>query len=215
MEKTKKNILPGAALAALAAAVIIFCVLLNVEKNVMTAYEKGCILTAREDIPKGVVLDSQNISQYFEEKEMDKSLIPAAAIVDKDVLEQQMTASELDKGTIITSAMFTDLEKMTDEMHDPVIAGFKADDLYQVVSGRLRSGDHIHIYTVDPNSGNTYLVWNNVYVKDVFDGSGSVIVPGDVVTAAQRVNILLEKGNIEQFYSELSRGSLRVVKVVE
>lgn len=34
-------------------------------------------------------------------------------------------------------------------MEDPVIAGCKADDLYQIVGGVLRAGDRINIYQVD------------------------------------------------------------------
>ena len=99
-------------------------------------------------------------------------------------------------------------------MKEPVAAGFKADDLYQVVTGTLRSGDYIHIYTVDPATGDVYLTWDNIFIKEVFDSAGVLITAEDKTSAAQRVNILMEKENIEQFYSELAKGSLRVVKVI-
>ena len=38
------------------------------------------------------------------------------------------------------------------DMTQPVVAGFKADDLYQVVGGVLRSGDRINIYQVNENA---------------------------------------------------------------
>lgn len=215
MKKERKNILPGAALAALTAAIIVYCIMLNVEKNAMTAYEKGTVLVASSDIAGGSVLTAENINDYIEERELDKSMIPKAAITQKELLEQLMSVRDLDQGTIITEAMFTDLDQMLREMREPVMAGFKADDLYQVVSGTLRSGDRIHIYTVEPETGNTYLVWDNIFVREVFDGSGAAIAPEDKITAAQRVNILMEKESIEQFYSELATGSLRVVKVLE
>lgn len=213
--KEKKSILPKAAAGSLLAAVIVFCIMLNVEKNAMTAYEKGKVLVASEDIAKGTVLTAENAGMYFVEKEMDKSLIPQAAIVDAERINQQMTVQKLDKGTVITQAMLQDLDKLIMNMEEPVIAGFKAEDLYQVVSGTLRSGDRIHIYTVDPDTQSTYLVWENIFIREVFDGSGVKIGAGDQVTAAQRINILMEKKNVEQFYSELAAGSLRVVKLME
>ena len=213
--KDKKSILPKAAAGSLLAAVIVFCIMLNVEKNAMTAYEKGKVLVASEDIAKGTVLTAENAGMYFVEKEMDKSLIPQAAIVDAERINQQMTVQKLDKGTVITQAMLQDLDKLMMNMEEPVIAGFKAEDLYQVVSGTLRSGDRIHIYTVDPDTQSTYLVWENIFIREVFDGSGVKIGAGDQVTAAQRINILMEKKNVEQFYSELAAGSLRVVKLME
>ena len=215
-EKTgKKNILPKATLAALLASVIIFCVMLNVEKHAMEAYEKGRVLVAAEEIAKGVVLTPENIGAYFVEKEVEKSFIPQAAVVDAEQLYHKMTVSKLDKGTLIMESMLRDLDKMIQDMTEPVIAGFKAEDLYQVVSGTLRSGDRIHIYTVDAETKSTYPIWENVFISEVFDGSGGPIGANDTVTAAQRINILMEKENVEQFYSELALGSLRAVKVVE
>lgn len=213
--KEKKNILPKAAAGALVAAVIVFCIMLNVEKNAMAAYEKGKILVASGDIAKGTVLTAENADEYLEEKNIDKSLIPQAAIANAEQIYQQMTVQKLDKGTMITAAMLQDLDKLLQDMREPVIAGFKAEDLYQVVSGTLRSGDRIHIYTVDLDTRSTYLVWENIFIREVFDGSGVMIEAEDKVTAAQRINILMEKENVEQFYSELAAGSLRVVKVME
>ena len=215
MKRVKKHILPRAALAALIASVIVYCIMLNVEKNILQDYEKGSILVTSNNISAGIVINRENVDQYFEIKEMDKKLIPETAVVSKERLENQITATDLDKGTIITKAMFRNLNQMLEEMQDPVIAGFKAEDLYQVVSGKLRSGDFIHIYTVNKDTGAVYLVWNNIFVQEVFDSSGISISPDDKITAAQRVNILIEKKHIEQFYSELATGSLRVVKVVE
>ena len=116
---------------------------------------------------------------------------------------------------MITKAMLLDLDKMLQDMSEPVVAGFKAEDLYQVVSGTLRSGDRIHIYTVDLDTRSTYLVWENIFIREVFDGSGVMIGAEDKVTAAQRINIVMEKENVEQFYSELAAGSLRVVKIMD
>ena len=65
-KRAKKNILPKSAVAALLAAVIIFCIMLNVEKNAMAAYEKGEILVASKDIEAGVVLNKENFGTYLE-----------------------------------------------------------------------------------------------------------------------------------------------------
>lgn len=48
--------------------------------------------------------------------------------------------------------MFTAVNDITKDMTQPVVAGFKADDLYQVVGGVLRSGDRINIYQVNENA---------------------------------------------------------------
>ena len=104
------------------------------------------------------------------------------------------------------------LDEIVQEIKDPVIAGFKAEDLYQVAGGVLRAGDRIHVYTVT-DERETVLLWENVYVQGVFDQAGARIENGDTSTAAQRLNVYLAKEDVEAFYSGLASGMLRVVKV--
>jgi len=212
-EKEKKNLIPGAVVIAFLASVIVYIVMINAEKNILSEYEKETVLIMQTDLVKGVELTAENLAQYVTEAAMDKNLIPEAAVYDMDQLIGQMTVSDIDKGVVLTRSMLEGTESQSQGLHNPVIAGFKADDLYQVVSGTLRSGDRIHIYTIEEESGQACLIWENILVKQVFDSAGSMITPDDKVTAAGRVNILLEQDNVEQFYSELTTGSLRVVKV--
>jgi len=212
-EKEKKNLIPGAVVIAFLASVIVYIVMINAEKNILSEYEKETVLIMQTDLVKGVELTADNLVQYVTEAAMDKNLIPEAAVYDMDQLVGQMTVSDIDKGVVLTRSMLEGTESQSQGLHNPVIAGFKADDLYQVVSGTLRSGDRIHIYTIEEESGQACLIWENILVKQVFDSAGSMITPDDKVTAAGRVNILLEQDNVEQFYSELTTGSLRVVKV--
>ena len=215
MKRDWKSILPKAAAVALVAAVVVYCIMLNIEKNAMKAYEKSKVLVAARDIAGGITLTRENMDHYITEKELDKTLIPERAVTTQEELYQQMVRGDTDKGAIITASMLGDMDKLQESMREPVIAGFKAEDLYQVVSGTLRSGDRIHIYTVEAETGNAYLVWDDVFIKEVFDSSGNSISADNKGTSAQRINILLEKENVEQFYTELATGSLRVVKVVD
>ncbi len=215
MKKEKKKILPGAIFASFVAAVVVYCILINIEVNALSAYEKGKVLAAGKEIPGGLIISRENVEEYFLEVEMDKSLIPDAAITVREELLDRMAVGSIDKGAIVTQAMMMAISELQGEMREPVLAGFVADDLYQVVSGTLRSGDRIHIYTVDEMTEEANLTWENVFVREVFSNAGEVIAPEDSSTAAQRVNILIERSSVEKFYSELARGSLRVVKVLD
>jgi len=128
-------------------------------------------------------------------------------------VENCLTAIMIPKGSILTETMFEYGEKYVDHMTNPVIAGCKADDLFQAVSGVLRKGDLINIYTVNEELGETYLLWSRVLVYQTFDSGGNLIAPEDTVTAAARINVLIEEGNAEQFYNEINNGSLRMVKI--
>ena len=119
---------------------------------------------------------------------------------------------DIEAGVLLTQGMFVTENTITKDMKEPVIAGFKAEDIYQVVGGTLRTGDRIHIYSVN-DTGDVISVWQEVFVQQVFDSVGNAIPSGDTSTAAQRINIYLEKNNVEEFYTQLESGAIRVVKM--
>lgn len=202
----------GGMAAALVAATAVFVVFIQMEKSVLAQYEKGIICAAVTEIPKGQIITQENCHKYFEEKEMDKNCIPETALTSAEEVKGLYAAYDIDRGAFLTKGMFEPLEEVVCGMPEPVIAGFKADDIYQVVGGVLRAGDRIHIYTVS-ETGQTELFWDDVFIEEVFDQTGAVIGNDDRTTAAQRINVYLDKADIEAFYNSLANGSLRVVKV--
>lgn len=210
----KSKLRSGSIVTALIAAVAVFAVMLQMEKNVLTRYEKGSIYVARKQIPEGVVIRESNLSTYFDLKELDKSVIPDAALKAPEEVLNLVSRYAIDKDTLLTTGMFENLDEIQAEMKEPVIAGLKAEDLYQVVGGTLRTGDRIDIYKID-SENLSQLVWKDVYVYEAFDNTGEAIPEGDITTAAQRINIYLESAEVENFYTELSLGSLRAVKVCD
>ena len=144
--------------------------------------------------------------------EVDQAVVTTLTIQDPQELIGRVAAYDLSAGTLPAPGAFEVLDEIVQEIKDPVIAGFKAEDLYQVAGGVLRAGDRIHVYTVT-DERETVLLWENVYVQGVFDQAGARIENGDTSTAAQRLNVYLAKEDVEAFYSGLASGMLRVVKV--
>ena len=232
-DKKERSILPGVVIVSLLVAVIVYAVMLNAEKTALSDYEKGTVYVTTKPVPKGTMITADYITQ----KEVDKSLIPSGAVSNPEDLTDLISVYAVDQGSIITTGMFTAVNDITKDMTQPVVAGFKADDLYQVVGGVLRSGDRINIYQVNENAnkgdtsqslantdaeGNwteTYstasLVWGNVFVQEVFDSAGTVISTADTTTLAQRINIYMDNDNVAVFYAALAQGSLRVVKICD
>lgn len=198
-------------MAALIASVAVYAVMVQAEKKILTQYEKGVIYTAAKSIPRGTLITEDNREDFFQEKELDKNCIPLAAISSSDQVEGLVAAYDIDNGTLLTEGMFEELNLILAGMEEPVIAGFRAEDLFQVAGGILRAGDRIHVYSVTEEK--TVLIWPELYVQQVFDASGKRIENGGDTTAAQRINVYLDRGEVERFYSELACGSLRAVKV--
>lgn len=211
----KRRILPGVIVAAFLAAMATFFIMLQVEKNMLSEYEKEPVWCSVQQLPEGLEITEQNWQQYFVQEELEKSKVPEKKVEDPQVLIGMRTGLEIARGMVLTDTMFVSDENYMAQMHSPVIAGCKAEDLFQFVSGVLRKGDLVHIYAVNEELGVTYLLWENVLVYQVFDTAGNLIAAEDVSTPAARMNLLLEKGDAELFYNELQNGSLRVVKVWE
>ncbi len=209
----KKNIMPGVILVAFVAAVGTFFLLLNMEKNALTAYEKVTVWSTNCELAKGLEITQSCVGDCFIQVEIDKTKVPGKVIENPEQLVGNQTAIAIPNGTILTEPMFRSDITFVEGMHTPVIAGCKGEDLFQLVSGVLRKGDLVHIYTVNKEIEETYLLWENIMVYQAFDTSGNAILAEDVTTPAARVNLLLEEGYTEQFYNELNTGSLRLVKV--
>lgn len=204
----------GGVAAALIAAVAVFAVMLQLEKSTLTKYEKGTVYVAAVEIPRGQMITPDNMSSYFREKSLDKSCIPETALCSQEQVTGLAAVFDIEPGVLLSEGMFETLDDVLAEMKEPVVAGFKAEDLYQVAGGVLRAGDRIHIYSLS-EEGEAELVWDNIYVQEVFDQAGTRIGCGDMVTAAQRINVYLDKKDVEAFYSELASGTLRVVRVFQ
>lgn len=212
-EKEKKNIWPGVILMAFLASIATFFLLLNMEKSALEAYEKVTVWCTDCELTKGLELTESSLSQCLVQVEMDKTKVPADLIETPEILEGRQTLFTIPRGTILTASMFTQEETYRKGLNQPVIAGCKGEDLFQLVSGVLRKGDVVNIYTVNREMEETYMLWENIMVYQVFDAAGNVIAPEDTTTPAARVNLLLEEGCAEQLYNELDAGSLRLVKV--
>ncbi|MCR5458353.1 MAG: SAF domain-containing protein [Acetatifactor sp.] len=204
----------GAIFAAFIATAAIYAALLQAEKSMLADYEKGEVCFAVKDVPKGQLITEENVREYFAMNEVDAKLIPETAIRKMEEIAGLIAAGHVDQGAMLTTGMFQTINEVTAGMKEPVVAGFRAEDLSQLVGGVLRAGDKIHVYATEED-GETVLIWENIYVQQVFNASGGYIENADLAGAAQRINVFLDKENVEEFYSRLEQGTLRVVKAWE
>lgn len=212
-EKNKKNetvkVKFGIFVAALITAAGVFAVMTYLQRQALSDFEKKEVYIAASVIPKGTVIDESNAGEYLALKSVDAGCIPDNAAFNPEMTAGLSPVYDISKGTLLTAGMFTSPESVISEMKDPVMAGFKADDLSKAVSGILRSGDRIDIYSVDPETGKGILLCENVYIVSGYDGYGNVISDTE---PAVMFNIYLESGDAPGFYEGLASGSLYVVK---
>ena len=82
MKKTTRKIFPGIIIIAFITAAITFFLLLNIEKNLLSNYEKGIVWVAAADLKEGLEISNTNLEACFVQVEIDKKVIPESAIAD-------------------------------------------------------------------------------------------------------------------------------------
>lgn len=214
MKSKKKGIVaPGLIILAFVASIAVFAVMLYTEKKLLSEGEKGTVYIAKEEIPAGTKLSAADIGKYIEIAEVPVELIPNRYVAADTFFSGMMVSIPISNGSILSEDMFRETEVGTDGMKEPVLLGFKAEDMYQVIGGTLRKGDKIHLYS-DDEFGEVTLRWSNLYIADAFDSAGNVIEYGEEGKAV-RFNIYIEKKDVEEFFSQLDSKQLRLVKVCE
>ena len=195
--------------AAFVVAAGVFAVMTYMQKQALSDYEKIDIYVALTSIPRGVVIDETNAGKYMELKSVDAGCIPDGAVTDEKKLEGLSPVYGISEGTLLTDSMFIARDDILNTMEEPVLAGFRADDLSRAVSGVLRAGDVIDIYSAEPDTGKGILLCKNAYVEKGYDSSGNEAM-GDA--AAVMFNIYLEYSEVERFYEGIKNGSIYVVR---
>ena len=185
----------------------------------LAEYEKERVCVVAEEIPRGEKITGENVGRYIVTAEIDKSIVPQSALKNAEDVIGRVAVYGIEEGTVLTAGMLREEAEITAQMKEPVIAGFRAEDLYQVVGGVLRAGDRIHIYCVEQEKEEEEsagkLLWEDVWIQQVFDQTGTAITGNDSTTPAQRINIYLDKEDVNGFYTALAKGSLRAVKICE
>lgn len=216
-EPKKKAVLPWVILGALAVSAATYGFAIHVQTTALSAYERTTVYVAGATMVDGHMITEQEAAGMTRAVQLPSDTVPGDAVTDLSLIVDSAARYDITQGTILCYSMFETANEMTAGLSDPVIAGFRSDDIYQVVGGVLRPGDTISIYTVDNTSqigSATYvgtLRWDNIRVQDVFDASGARIDSSDKFTPAARVNIYMDKSEVEDFYARLLSGSLRVV----
>ena len=204
-KSTKNKIWNGSILAAFIAAAAVFIIMLQAEKKVLAEYEKITVCVTIDDLPKGESITEDNILNYVQTVEIDRKIVPDTAIKNMDEITGRIAVHRIEKGSVVTRGMLESEEQITGEMEEAVIAGFRAE-----------AGDRIHIYCIDKEeTAKEKPVWKNLFVQQVFDQNGNAIDSGDTTTPAQRINVYMDNGKVDDFYRNLAKGSLRVVKVCD
>jgi len=239
-ERTKpgiKNTSIKAGLICLACALLVFFVLIIIEKNIINATDKDRVLVIIADVKDGTKITEDNVEIYLGYAERNSHEIPKGAVTDiYQVLDQYVTRDMVTNEIAITSA-FEEID-LYGGIESPIEVSIGVSNIAQVVGGTIREGDLINLdiitknplpsealYGTDTNGQaalDTYIcskLLDKVRVTRVFSSNGVPVktenaVEGSAETATV-INIVIPEELEVIFNKAVVEGTIRVSRVVE
>lgn len=215
----KSSFITGALILGVIVSIVVFAVMLNVEKNIMVNYEKGNVVLAKVDVPEGILITEKNVSNYFYVTEREQNTIPGTVFTDIKDLEGKIIMSNIGKDIMVSKTTAVNYDENILKTKDMVQISFETDKISQMVNGTLRQGDYISIYKIETIKEEnletrtecyTKPVWQNVFVYEVFDENGNKISNDDAITPAKLITVLVSQADITEFYTDFTSDTVRI-----
>ena len=194
-------------------AVALFGVLVGVEKNLLSDYEKVYVVLCKIDVPKGTKITKENVSQYFYDYEVDIALVNDTCIKDKNEVIDTVVEKSLSAHEILRKDDCTKEAEIYNKFSNPVEASITATNPGDIVSGTIRRGDYVDIAVVNKDTLEYDLMLKKVYVVDAFTSTGEKVSENAEGTAATMLTVVEEKDNLAKFYSARETGNVIVTKL--
>ena len=194
-------------------AVALFGVLVGVEKNLLSDYEKVSVVLCKIDVPKGTKITKENVSQYFYDYEVDIALVNDTCIKDKNEVIDTVVEKSLSAHEILRKDDCTKEAEIYNKFSNPVEASITATNPGDIVSGTIRRGDYVDIAVVNKDTLEYDLMLKKVYVVDAFTSTGEKVTENAEGTAATMLTVVEEKDNLAKFYSARETGNVIVTKL--
>lgn len=169
------------------------------------------ILSADTDIKRGTVLNEDNVSEYVTTKSVSKDEIEeGSAYTDVSELYNMTVNRNIEKGSVLRKIDCVPYVDPSSGMSEPVVAGLKANEAAQFISGKVTKGDRVNISVTNTVTGECEILLENAYVCGAFNSDGT---EADEEGCAMMINILIEKSAEKTFYEKLHTGTLRISRI--
>lgn len=213
-DKMGKNSLMMVLIPLIFAAIVTCLIFLFMRNQARMETLKEPVVCAKQNISANTYISKDKVDQYFEEKMVDVTAVPANVIkslsefpkegfyVENSLSEKEMVHADDVEVTDTVMEKYGDETKLT---------SFAVDSFDHSVSGSIRHGNLVDIYAMDPASEQLVLMATNVYVEDVYNNSGEKITDEGVAVAftirvapeeTEAINKAIVFGGIQVYLAE-------------
>lgn len=220
-EKRKESKIPEKVQKAFKVAIVPFllasimvCFLyIVVRNNTLAENLKADVVVAAVDISDNTKISKDEIGNYFKVVAVEKEVVTA---------DNYLSFSELPDGSfyvtepLIKGQMIYEsdievshfvMDKYTDES---VVTSISVSDFSNSVCGKVRFGDIIDIYAVDPATDELTFVVGNIYVLEAFNSSGDSLTTKE--GTAMAFNILVMPEEVEAINRAIAWEGIQIYK---
>ena len=177
-------------------AVVIFVILVNVEKNMMKQYEKISVVVCKENISEQSDITKKNKKDYFKVVQVPKNIVPENVYKSLKEVPCGLTTKNIYKKEILIKDDIKSSKSFVKDIEDPVITSISIKSLDKAVGGVLRRGDRVDISIITDDSGSKSLLLSNVYIIEAMNSSGEKLTK-DKKEAATIFNIIVNKDDAQ------------------
>lgn len=177
-------------------AVVIFVILVNVEKNMMKQYEKISVVVCKENISEQSDITKKNKKDYFKVVQVPKNIVPENVYKSLKEVPSGLTTKNIYKKEILIKDDIKSSKSFVKDIEDPVITSISIKSLDKAVGGVLRRGDRVDISIITDDSGSKSLLLSNVYIIEAMNSSGEKLTK-DKKEAATIFNIIVNKDDAQ------------------
>lgn len=209
----KLKLWTGISLLALGSALVVFMVLLQVEKKAMETEDTRSAYIVTKRIERGTVVEDWERSGYVKKREIPVSCIPENQYPADEKIGSGRVLCSLEKNTVLCTDMVETPKEETKEYKRPVIVCVESADLTGTVSGILKNGDRVNLFFFQ--DGSMVDEMDHVLIQQVFDANGKALLGTEKQECSLRFNIYLEEEKAGRFYELQQAGKIRVAQVVQ
>lgn len=193
-------------------AAILVCVIYVAMDSKATAKElKTEVVCMKVDVPKNTYVAYEEVSAYFEVLSVEMTAVSERAFKSLSELPKEGFYIENDMGK--SQMVYKDDISTEDAIMDKYkngyeITSFAAQSFVGGVNGRLRRGDIVDVYAVDPTTDMLVLMVEDVYIYEVYSNTGEAITGADETATAFTVYVTPEE--VEQMNMAVCFGGIQI-----
>ena len=201
--KNNKNLL--GMVFAIIVAIGVFVGLTSYQATVLSDYEKVVRVVAIKDVPNGMAITANNVSQYFAEEEIEAKHDVNSPVETLDSLVDFVSNTKIAKGQTASFVNFVSKKHLLAGITDMTYISFTVSKAGDALGGTIREGNVIDVNVATINDG-VINAGTSLYVNAVYD-SGYVKLSESDTAPALTIEVALDSKDAEQFIEAINNGT--------